>query len=676
MNGPFGNGFPYVNFHDLNLDWIIKIAKDFLDQYSTIQDTITQGLEDLDTKATELQGLLDAWYDEHSQDIADQLADTLEDLNAWYTEHQDFLDQYVTDSISAFNTAADTKAAAAIASIPADYSALSAGVGNMAEFQASGKYEKTFTYDSSEFNYLSDTVVFAKGHRYEYYMSGSILNGSGCQFKINGVAQQGLSDPRTHRFITPEDDVFEWGYYVPAAAVSGTGDIKLIVIDRTAIPNNQIESIIGNNGNKYPINILQGYTSDASNTYSVAEKYNNYHVEATLVSGSTLLLYAGITANKKYRIGLKINSGSNTDIRFIASNANSSWNGQNFLPGPQKAPGTYFIEASATDTASKTYLIIQLRNGTAADFDIYLANPDSIDTFNFAIGEQGVYQAYKSEHSKFAESVGKGTDTQAIFWGDSITAGAGASAYEDCFVSKYAEMMGFNSIINAGVGGETIYTIAARQGGNTVFAPAGNPSTNSFPLVDPLGNYVRPLVGGYLVGNVDPYTRTVKLNNVAGNLSRLSADNYQIAVNTNLLNETPIQFPGQNYTGDITIIFAGTNNWDPEKPTQDIDYINMMLQNITNKKYIIMGIYKAYNETYENAMFAAFGNHFFNTRKMLSEYGLTVENIVPTEEDTEAMQNHLVPPSLLSDEIHPNDYGHEAIAKFLYQHTLFLGYNA
>lgn len=118
-------GFPYTNFHELNLDWIIKIAKDFLDQYTNIQQTITQGLEDLDTKAQQLQALLDAWYEEHSEDIANQLAEALQDLNDWYTQHQGYLDQYLTDSIAAFNTAAETKAAETIESIPDDYTALS-----------------------------------------------------------------------------------------------------------------------------------------------------------------------------------------------------------------------------------------------------------------------------------------------------------------------------------------------------------------------------------------------------------------------------------------------------------------------------------------------------------------------------------------------------------------------
>ena len=121
-------GLPYTNFHELNLDWIIKIAKDFLDQYTNIQQTITQGLEDLDTKAQQLQELLDAWYEEHSEDIANQLTDALQDLNDWYTEHSSDIADQLTSAISDFNTAADAKAAETIASIPDDYSALTTEV--------------------------------------------------------------------------------------------------------------------------------------------------------------------------------------------------------------------------------------------------------------------------------------------------------------------------------------------------------------------------------------------------------------------------------------------------------------------------------------------------------------------------------------------------------------------
>lgn len=117
--GIFGEGFPYSNFHDLNMDWIIKIAKDFLDQYTHIQELIDQGkteitnlteeeLQELQDKYDTLEELLQEWYNTHSQDIANQLA----------------------QAITNFNTAATQKAAEAIASIPSDYTAIQTDVVN------------------------------------------------------------------------------------------------------------------------------------------------------------------------------------------------------------------------------------------------------------------------------------------------------------------------------------------------------------------------------------------------------------------------------------------------------------------------------------------------------------------------------------------------------------------
>ena len=133
--GIFGEGFPYSNFHNLNMDWIIKIAKDFLDQYTHIQEIIeqgetdiqnltTSGLEQLQDKADALEALLQQWYDTHSADIADQLTDALADLNSWYTTHQNYLDQTLIDKENAFDAHADQKAQQTIATIPDDYTAL------------------------------------------------------------------------------------------------------------------------------------------------------------------------------------------------------------------------------------------------------------------------------------------------------------------------------------------------------------------------------------------------------------------------------------------------------------------------------------------------------------------------------------------------------------------------
>lgn len=124
--------FPYTDMHNLNLDWIIKIAKDFLDQYTHIQQLISdgeeslqnlteEGLSQLQEKAENLESLLQAWYDTHSADIANQLASALSDLNTWYNTHQNYLDATLASNIQAFQSAANLRAQEAIETIPADY---------------------------------------------------------------------------------------------------------------------------------------------------------------------------------------------------------------------------------------------------------------------------------------------------------------------------------------------------------------------------------------------------------------------------------------------------------------------------------------------------------------------------------------------------------------------------
>lgn len=106
--------FPYTNFHDMNMDWIIEVVKDFLDKYTYIEHLIETGKTDiinlteteiiaLTKKKEELETLLQAWYDSHSEDIAREL----------------------TRAISEFVTAADNKAAQTIATIPSEYTELS-----------------------------------------------------------------------------------------------------------------------------------------------------------------------------------------------------------------------------------------------------------------------------------------------------------------------------------------------------------------------------------------------------------------------------------------------------------------------------------------------------------------------------------------------------------------------
>lgn len=107
MNGPFGNGFPYTNFHDLNLDWMIKEVKEFLDNKSSVLQEISDAKTDaVDTIATDKADAVDT--------IAIDKAAALQAItNKKNTE------------LEAFTSAAERVGNEVIASIPSDYTTLS-----------------------------------------------------------------------------------------------------------------------------------------------------------------------------------------------------------------------------------------------------------------------------------------------------------------------------------------------------------------------------------------------------------------------------------------------------------------------------------------------------------------------------------------------------------------------
>lgn len=123
--------FPYTDMHQLNLDWIIKIAKDFLDQYTHIQELIETGINDIDEKTNEglsalqadyerLEGLLDQWYETHDAELEGTIADALESIS-----------QTLSSAITTFSAAADQKGAQVIASLPPDYTELITEITNL-----------------------------------------------------------------------------------------------------------------------------------------------------------------------------------------------------------------------------------------------------------------------------------------------------------------------------------------------------------------------------------------------------------------------------------------------------------------------------------------------------------------------------------------------------------------
>ena len=76
----------------------------------------------------------------------------------------------------------------------------------------------------------------------------------------------------------------------------------------------------------------------------------------------------------------------------------------------------------------------------------------------------------------------------------------------------------------------------------------------------------------------------------------------------------------------------------------------------------------------EAQMLNKYGVHYFNTRYLLSKYGMDIMKLTPTSSDTIEMNNGEVPSSLRADSIHLNANGYTALGKMIAQKIRACGY--
>ena len=278
----------------------------------------------------------------------------------------------------------------------------------------------------------------------------------------------------------------------------------------------------------------------------------------------------------------------------------------------------------------------------------------------------------KAKALQQSSSAVNGYDYDIIFWGDSLTAGAGGSGTN--YPSVCSQILG-KSYLNAGVGGENAYLIATRQGADNLIV-FGNPNRTYAPaeMKTLLGKTIKPLAQGG--------ESTVNPINIAGQKCRLSAVvseyepvSYTISgFNGTLVSETPVGFSGAYLSSNVTSIFMGQNG------PQDFAQLSPVIDNMiarTNGKVVIIGLTSgtaAERNSLETNMLTKYGNKYFNAREMVSKYGMTVQNLTPTTADTAAIAEGSVPPSLKSDEVHLNADGYTALGKMLATKIQSLGY--
>ena len=335
-------GFPYTNFHELNLDWMIKVVKDFLDQYTHIQELIAQGLEDigetteeslasLDAKKTELEGLLDDWYNTHSHDIANQLATATADLAL-----------EINRQINYINSQIDAKAAQTIESIPADYSTLASEVAAVTLSMRSNPVIGTsFTVPANTSHSPTNDQILC-----------AISNGSKYSIKLTQTAG------RAFRYV-----------FYNADSTSSAGSWRSTnseTLDMTAVSN--IVAI--------GIEVTAGTSTSAS----------YFNVEVTQGELGNLL------SNLAYNSNAAITSVS---FNAVANTGHSATNDQipiHVLPGDNyflrvrqtnnRSYRIHFIGNNQTDTSS-------WRNGNLEEDLLYEANDDTITAIGIEVSSSG-----------------------------------------------------------------------------------------------------------------------------------------------------------------------------------------------------------------------------------------------------------------------------------------------
>ena len=265
--------------------------------------------------------------------------------------------------------------------------------------------------------------------------------------------------------------------------------------------------------------------------------------------------------------------------------------------------------------------------------------------------------------------------TDLCFWGDSLTAGSGGSGTN--YPSVCASELGITSFKNCGVGGENANTIACRQGGDSLILKPGNVGTYSVSeLTDIYGTQCNPLRQGTGSNSVNPiYINGVKctLSISQTNATDQNAKYTITGYNDTLLAETPVKFSGCDINSKITVIFVGQNG---PSLAERLSIIDSMISKI-NDNYIVMGLStgSSVSKADEEAqMLSKYGVHYFNTRHMLSKYGMDIINLTPTSSDTLEMNNGEVPSSLRSDSVHLNANGYTALGKMLAQKIRACGY--
>lgn len=290
-------------------------------------------------------------------------------------------------------------------------------------------------------------------------------------------------------------------------------------------------------------------------------------------------------------------------------------------------------------------------------------------------------------------------------WGDSMMYGC---ATTPGFIEKDGEVLNISyattpgllqnmtgyRTFNLGINGETSEEIATRAGGFLMYTDRDikieGSGTAIFKLINEFGENIRMEdYSGY--NFMSRKTNICKILDQDYYVTNNEDDESQIIYGKDVFipQGTPVYTAAAvERKDDILILEMGSNGGWYNDYDELIDQYDAILQYTGAKYYIIVGdtdepVLSAdenhgnigmEDTPWEQALQAAYGDHFFNLRKYMIQNGLSDCGFTATDEDLEGYTHGNISQQLRSDWTHFNAYGYYAKAKGIYEKGRELGY--
>ena len=263
------------------------------------------------------------------------------------------------------------------------------------------------------------------------------------------------------------------------------------------------------------------------------------------------------------------------------------------------------------------------------------------------------------------------TNNYAVWWGDSLTAGAGGNGIS---ATSELEKLRKIQIQNRGVGGENSSQIAVRSGAKEVYLKFWGKGKKEGDWrvynVEPDVQLLRQGMS-VIAGNIDKCVTLLKFveGKYFARIFKCSKDFTDKVKKFSLTGLDNI-----NAKAKFHLIWSGRNNaYDSQTVVADIAAMitNFRRVNPKTKVYVLSVINGAsegigtgaYNDiTKLNESFIDLDAKFVDVRRCLIDEGLRINSLKPKSQDEADIASDLVPTQLRSDGIHLNPFGYHAVA--------------